>query len=167
MRYYVTLDGKERPVDVEILPTGALTVSVEGRLVEADVVEIDDGSLSIRINGQVLDLTLEGLPPEVGIVASGHRIYGRIESERLRASAAARRTKGGGNEKEIVAPMPGRVTKVLVAVGDEVAVGQGVVVVEAMKMENELRAKAGGVVAEIHAQAGATIEAGARLVTFA
>lgn len=167
MRYYVTLDGRERPVDVDIAPTGETKVSVDGRAVEADVVELDDGALSVRIDGQVLDLTLEGLPPDVGVVASGHRVYARIESERLRASAAARRAGGGANEKVILAPMPGRVTKVLVTVGQEVPAGHGVVVVEAMKMENELRTKTGGVVAEIHAQAGAAIEAGAKLVTFA
>jgi biotin carboxyl carrier protein len=67
----------------------------------------------------------------------------------------------------ITSPMPGRVLKVLVAEGDEVAVGQSVVVVEAMKMENELKTTKAGKVAEIFAQAGATVEAGAKLVRLA
>ena len=167
MRYFVSLDGRERPVDVDLEPTGATRVTMDGRVVDADVVVLDDGVLSIRIDGRVLDLTLEGLPPEVGVVASGHRVYARIESERMRASAAARRSGASSNEKAVLAPMPGRIAKVLVTIGQEVVAGQGVVVVEAMKMENELRAKGAGVVAEIHAQAGDTIEAGARLVTFA
>jgi biotin carboxyl carrier protein len=61
--------------------------------------------------------------------------------------------------------MPGRVVKLCVAVGDEVAVGQPLVVVEAMKMENELKAKAAGRVAEIHVAAGTAVEGNAKLVT--
>jgi biotin carboxyl carrier protein len=63
--------------------------------------------------------------------------------------------------------MPGRVIKVLVAPGDEVAVGQPVLVVEAMKMENELKAKTAGTVAEVHVAVGDTVEGNAKLVTFA
>ena len=170
MRYFVTIgrpeDNRERTVDVSVLPNGDLLVTMDGKTVDTDLVAFDDGSLSIRIDGQVLDLTIEGQPPEVGVIASGHRAYVRVESERLRAAAAAKRTGGGVAEKVLLAPMPGRVAKVLVSVGDEVAAGQGVVVVEAMKMENELRAKGAGKVAEIHAQAGETIEAGAKLITF-
>jgi biotin carboxyl carrier protein len=166
MRYFVTIDTRERTVDVSVLPNGDLVVTMDGKPVDTDLVALDDGSLSIRIDGQVLDLTIEGQPPDVGVIASGHRAYVRVESERLRAAAAAKRTGGSVAEKMLVAPMPGRVAKVLVSVGEEVAAGQGIVVVEAMKMENELRAKGAGKVAEIHAKAGETIEAGAKLVTF-
>lgn len=167
MRYFVTIDGHEHAVDVQVRPTGELVVTLDGAGVDNDVVVLDDGSLSIRIDGKVLDLTVEGDPPDVGVVASGHRSYVKVESERLRAAAAAKRAGGGGSEKLIVAPMPGRVAKILVAVGDEVKASQGVIVVEAMKMENELRAKGEGKVAEIHVKPGDAIEAGARLVTFA
>lgn len=166
MKYFVTIDEREHAVDVEVRPTGELAVSLEGKPVENDVVVLDDGSLSIRINGKVLDLTVEGTPPDVGVVASGHRAYVTVESERHRMAAAARRTGSGGGEKAIVAPMPGRVAKLLVAVGEEVKPGQGVIVIEAMKMENELKARGAGVVAEIHVKAGDAIESGARLVTF-
>jgi pyruvate carboxylase subunit B len=63
--------------------------------------------------------------------------------------------------------MPGRVVKVLVAEGDVVAVGQGLVVLEAMKMENEVRARAAGTVSQIHVKPGATVEGSAKLVTLA
>ena len=166
MKYFVTIDEREQAVDVEVRPTGELAVSLDGEAVDNDVVVLDDGSLSIRINGKVLDLTVEGTPPDVGVVASGHRAYVRVESDRHRAAAAARRTGGSANEKAILAPMPGRVAKLLVNVGDEVKPGQGIVVIEAMKMENELKAKGAGAVAEIHVKPGDAIEAGARLVTF-
>jgi len=64
----------------------------------------------------------------------------------------------------VKAPMPGRIVRVLVAVGDRVASGQGVVIVEAMKMENELRSTKDGVVKEVNVQQGAAIETGTVLV---
>jgi biotin carboxyl carrier protein len=63
--------------------------------------------------------------------------------------------------------MPGRVVKVLVAKGDAVEPGKGLVVLEAMKMENEVRAKIAGTVADVHVVAGATVEGNAKLVTLA
>jgi biotin carboxyl carrier protein len=170
MLYFVTIDGRERTVEVTVLPNGEHVVSLEGARVDADLVALDDGSLSLRVDGRVLDLTIEGEPgvpgAEIGVIASGHRAYVRVESERVRAAAAAKKQGGGVAEKQLLAPMPGRVAKVLVGVGDVVKAGQGVVVVEAMKMENELRAKGDGKVVEIHAAAGEAIEAGARLITF-
>ena len=65
---------------------------------------------------------------------------------------------------QILAPMPGRIVRVLVAPGDEVAARQGLVVVEAMKMENELRAPRAARVREVHASEGASVEAGRLLV---
>ena len=170
MRYYVTLDPSPGAapilVDVNELPTGALEVSVGGKPVDVDVVSIA-GTLSVRIDGQIVDLTTEGTPPEIGAVASGHRSYVRVESERQRAADAAKKSKGGGSDRVIKSPMPGRVVKVLVKPGDAVAAGQPVLVIEAMKMENELKAKGAGTVAEVHVAAGATVEANAKLLTFA
>lgn len=164
MRYYVTLGESEHAVDITPRASGGHRVEVGGQLVEADAVVVGD-VLSIRLGGRMLDLVLEGAPPEVGVIGGGHRVYARVESERARALAAASRSRGpGGGEATVTSPMPGRVMKVLVAVGDEVAVGQSLVVVEAMKMENEIKATKPGKVAEVFAQAGATVEAGAKLV---
>ncbi|MFI5296857.1 MAG: acetyl-CoA carboxylase biotin carboxyl carrier protein subunit [Polyangiales bacterium] len=168
MRYFVTLDGDpahERAIDVEVRPTGELVVMSQGRRIDADVVRFDDGTWSVHVDGRVIDLTIEGAPPDVGVVASGTRAYVRVESDRLRAAAAAKRGGASGGDKVVQAPMPGRIVKVLVEVGDTVAQGQGLVVVEAMKMENELRAKGPGTVAAIHVKAGETIEAGTKLLS--
>jgi biotin carboxyl carrier protein len=166
MKYFVTIDDQEHAIDVEVRPNGELVVSLDGHVYENDVIVLDDDALSVRIDGRVLDLTVEGSPPDVGVIASGHRAYVKVESDRLRAARAARRGGAGGGEKAVSAPMPGRVVKVLVAVGDEVKAGQGVVVIEAMKMENELKAKGPGKVAEIHVKPGEAIESGARLISF-
>ena len=168
MRYYVTLDPDPTAVplaiDVVELPSGALEVRVEGRPVAVDVVSLG-GQLSVRVDGQVVDLTTEGAPPEIGAVASGHRSYVRVESERMRAAAQAKKTTTTTADKTVKSPMPGRVVKVLVAKGDSVAVGQGLVVLEAMKMENEVKARAAGTVLAVHVAAGDTVEGSAKLLT--
>jgi biotin carboxyl carrier protein len=112
------------------------------------------------------DLTTEGTPPDVGAIASGHRSYVKVESERMRAASAAKKAGGAGSEKIVKSPMPGRVVKVMAEVGQEIAAGTPLLVVEAMKMENEVKAKAACKVAEIFVKAGDTVEANAKLVRF-
>ena len=166
MRYYVSLDPNAEPilVDVEELPTGALDVRVGGEPVEVDVVPVG-AQLSVRIDGRVIDLTTDGMPPDIGAVASGLRTFARVESDRQRAADAARKSRIGGTEKVLKSPMPGRVVKVLVAVGDTVTAGTSLLVIEAMKMENEVRAKMEGKVVGLHVKVGETVEGNARLVT--
>jgi biotin carboxyl carrier protein len=170
VRYYVTLDPDPgaRPVLVDLveLPSGALQASLDGKPIDVDVVVVGS-QLSVRVNGQVVDLTTEGTPPEIGAVASGHRSYVRVESERMRSAEQAKKTTVAGGDKTVKSPMPGRVVKVLIAKGDVVEVGQGLLVLEAMKMENEVRARIAGTVAEVHVAAGATVEGNAKLVTLA
>ena len=170
VRYYVTLepDPQAKPIVVDLveLPGGELEARVDDRPVDLDVAYLG-AQLSVRIDGQVVDLTVEGSPPEVGAVASGHRSYVRVESERMRAAEQAKRTNIGGGDRVVKSPMPGRVVKVLVAKGDSVEVGRGLVVLEAMKMENEVRAKVAGTVAEVHVAPGTAVEGSAKLVTLA
>jgi biotin carboxyl carrier protein len=80
---------------------------------------------------------------------------------RKRRGAAA---QDAGGPSRLVAPMPGKVVRVLVQPGDAVTARQPLIVVEAMKMENELRAGRDGTVAEVHAREGQSIDAGALLV---
>lgn len=166
MKYFVSLEANQAPmvVDVSELPSGALEVKLDGKRVDVDVLALGK-SLSLRIDGKMVDLTTEGSPPELGAIASGHRSYVRVESERQRAAAAANAGARGAGDRTVKSPMPGRVVKVLVAVGDEVLAGQSLLVVEAMKMENEVRAKVSGKVAEIFVAAGATVEANAKLLS--
>jgi biotin carboxyl carrier protein len=170
VRYYVALDSdpqaKSVVVDLIELPNGELEARVDDRPVELDVACVG-AQLSVRVDGQVVDLTTEGVPPDLGAVASGHRSYIRVESERLRAAEQAKKSTVGGGDRVVKSPMPGRVVKVLVAKGDVVQIGQGLLVLEAMKMENEVKAKVAGTVAEVHVAQGATVEGNAKLVTLA
>lgn len=166
MRYYVKLSASspESIVEVQDLPSGALSVMVDGQAVNADVVALGE-QLSVRIDGKMVDLTTEGSAPRVGIIGRGYRTYVEVESERQRAANAVKKGTGGASENLVRAPMPGRIVKVLVAKGDAVKAGQALLVMEAMKMENELKAKADATIAEVHVVAGAAVEGGTKLVT--
>jgi glutaconyl-CoA/methylmalonyl-CoA decarboxylase subunit gamma len=168
VRYYVNLDpdptAKPLMVDLTQLPSGAVEARVDGIPVELDVAYMG-AQLNARVDGQVVDLTIEGAPPSLGVVASGHRSYVRVESERMRAVGRAERSTAAGGDRVVKSPMPGRVVKVLVVQGDSVEAGQGLVVLEAMKMENEVRARTAGVVAAVHVVAGSAVEGNAKLVT--
>lgn len=173
MRYYVTFEESEPPVVVDVveLPSGALDVRVGGQKVDVDVVAVPGSwqreALSVRTDGRLVDITTEGAPPDVGVVGSGLRAYVRVESERMRAADQAHRGKAGLGEKVVKSPMPGRVVKLHVAPGDEIAAGQPLLVVEAMKMENEIRAKAPGKVDAIHVKVGEPVEVSGKLITLA
>jgi len=153
-------------VDVHELPSGALTVTIDGRKVDVDVVALGV-QLSVRIDGRVVDLTTEGTPPELGAVASGLRSYVRVESERELAAEAAKKGARKGGDLLVRSPMPGRIVKVFVKKGDHVEGGQALIVMEAMKMENEIKAKAACTIAEVHVATGATVESNAKLITLA
>jgi biotin carboxyl carrier protein len=166
MRYYVTFpDGAEVPVDVTHLPTGQTRVEVDGKAVATDTMlgPKRAGYLNMLIDGRVVDLQIEGTPPDVGVVVRGHRFYAKVESERMRALAVSRPGAAAG-DASVTSPMPGRVLKVLVSEGDAVTAGMPVCVVEAMKMENELCAGQAGRVTKVCVAAGDTVEGGALLV---
>ena len=166
VRYYVTLATGKHVVDVVDLPSGAIRVHVDGRPSDVDAVAAGR-QLSVRCDAHVVDLTTEGTLPEIRVIASGSRLHVRVESERTASAPRTGRAGAGHGEKVVRSPMPGRVVKVLVAKGELVEAGQGLVVLEAMKMENEVRARAAGTVADVHVLAGTPVEANAKLVTLA
>jgi biotin carboxyl carrier protein len=175
MKYFVTMpSGREHVVEIKDDAHAGFEVVVDGVPSDADAVShgagagktrLGRGATSVRIGATMVELWLEADPPNVGVIANGKRFFARVESERMRIQAADKGPKGG--EGTVKTPMPGRVVRVLCAEGDEVAAGQPVVVVEAMKMENELVAARAGKVVKIHVAAGATVESGAALIEIA
>jgi biotin carboxyl carrier protein len=162
MRYFVTLG--DRVVEVDL--TGE-TPLVDGTPVRAQMAHLP--------GTPVRSLIADGR--SYALAAQAHERRGRwtltLNGRKLTVDAVDERTRAiremtGGGEDEadrtIRAPMPGLVVKVEVEVGQQVKAGQGVVIVEAMKMENELKAPADGVVARIEVQPGQTVEKGATLV---
>ncbi len=173
MRYFVTLDGVEHVVDVTELPDGRHEV----RLLDSADADPSSGQVlparwsragsarTLQVGDRVFDVVLEGQLPDVGAWVSGRRARATVESARMRAAGSARSRTAQEGDGTVLSPMPGKVIKVLVAEGDEVAAGAPVAVVEAMKMENELSAPRAGVVEKVHVQPGDAVESGAKLVT--
>ena len=139
---------------------------VDGEPVEVDAVAVEK-ALSIRIGGRVIDLILEGTPPTISFASFGSSGKATIETERTRATGSPLGKEQAGKDREaLIAPMPGRVVRVLVSPGDHLQPGEPIAVIEAMKMENELRAAHAVTVAEVLVGAGDTVEGGAKLVLF-
>lgn len=144
---------------------GSLAVEVDGRPVEVDFVAIGR-RLNVRVDARVVDLTAQRWAAGSEVVVAGRHTALAVESERSRGADAARAALGGGAKGAVIrSPMPGRVVRILVAPGDTVQAGQGVAVLEAMKMENEVRSRGEGKVLEVHVAIGAAVEANAKLVT--
>ena len=163
MKYVVTVGGEEHEVTLD----GA-TARVGGAELEARAADLEGTPVTlVTIGGRVYSvLARRGPGPgQYTVQLGGHRFDVEALDERTRAirklSGAAARAAGPAS---LVAPMPGLVVRVLVQPGDRVQSGQGVVVIEAMKMENELRASTAGRVRSVAAVPGTAVEKGALLV---
>jgi biotin carboxyl carrier protein len=163
----VEINGRSRTVSVERAGQGRYRVTVDGRALEVDAARAGALGLSLLLDGA------SGVSRDVQIAAAGRtgdrliRIDGRTLLATVNGRRRARVAEAGSQahgEQSVVAPMPGRVVRVLVSIGEMVAARQGVVVVEAMKMENELRAPKAGRVKGVAVEAGASVEAGRVLV---
>jgi biotin carboxyl carrier protein len=150
---------------------GRFTVVVKGRPRAVDAAWIDADTLSLLDRGVVHNVAVDRPANGAMRVGVDGRMFEVVPAE-SRKPGAARMSDSGGPASSVAvpashvvkAPMPGRVVRVLVAVGDRVIPRQAVVIVEAMKMENELRASREGTVKEIGVRAGAAVETGAALV---
>ena len=165
MRLHIELDGRVR--EVAIAPGAGpdtLDLVVDGQAVSCDVRDLGDGRLSVRLaDGTIRDLVVEaGVQVGERLVHVDGRRVSAIASTRVRRPAAG--GAAGGGPLRLVAPMPGKVVRVPVAVGDVVEARQPLVVIEAMKMENALSAGRAGTVREVLVRAGESVEAGRPLV---
>jgi biotin carboxyl carrier protein len=159
MRYVVTVRGREVAVEVTPLADGKVRVTVDGSAAPIDVALFGAATDAAASIGQrVLELSAHGNEVVVGHEREPARV------ERREFGAKAREGSRRGASGTVRAPMPGRIVKVLVAQGDAVAKGTSVVVVEAMKMENELSAPVAGVVERVFIAAGDAVERGVPLV---
>ena len=120
----------------------------------AEIMEVEPGVYSVLSGGRSYEARIDG-----GRISIGGRSFRAEVVDPRRWSRDRNHSKGEGRQN-IVATMPGRVVRVLVATGDQVEAGQGIVVVEAMKMQNEMKALRAGRVAALAAVAGATVNAG-------
>jgi biotin carboxyl carrier protein len=158
-RYVVSLRGREIAVEVTRLADGRFVAEVDGAPQPLEVtLRGGAGGTIATVGREVLELSLNGSDVNVRTERKPVRVE-RQESANLTQRALKTRVSG-----TLSAPMPGRVVKVLVAPGAAVAKGAGLVVVEAMKMENELLSPRSGVVEKVFVAAGDAVERGAPLV---
>lgn len=141
---------------------GELRCTVDGRAVTVHAAEPAAGDpwVAARVGDGVTQRFLVDVVSPTSVSLGSPRGHWMVSVRRGNRLAGAGATSGS---QEVRCPMPGRVVKYLVAVGDEVAFGDTVVVVEAMKMENELKATAAGVVGELTRPVGDSVEAQAVL----
>ena len=166
MKYFVTIGAQTHKVEVE-----GSRVVVGGVPVEADLAPVPRTPLyHLLLGGESWTVAAEPLEDagRWALGMMGERVEVEVRGERTRgmetASGKGQRAAGGGTVR---APMPGLVVRIQVAEGQQVDAGAGLVVVEAMKMENELRAPRPGMVQTVHVAVGQAVEKGASLVTLA
>jgi biotin carboxyl carrier protein len=140
-QFRATIDGEPHDVSVRSTDLGLSLVFADGRSIDVAATETASGEWFVQL-------------PHVDLTA----VVDRRRRERARPSIAA------AGLQRVMAPMPGRVVRVLVKVGDLVEVRQPLVVIEAMKMENELTSPKAGTVKEVPATEGQSVEAGRLLV---
>lgn len=144
--WVVTVDGTDVQVDATLPQPGVVHLVREGVSTAANVARTRGG----------YDIVLGGVTHSVGVIDERRKALAAITGEGV---------TGGG--EVISTSMPGKVVALLVSEGDVVEAGQGIIVIEAMKMENELRASGPGVVEAIHVSVGDAVEGGAELVRIA
>jgi len=145
-----------------------LQVAVDGRPIEieseqlAAVRQVEPGVYSVLLNGASYEVRIVETPEGLGAETCGRRFS--VEVRDPRDMSRGSRASVASGRQNVAAPMPGKVVRVLVKVGDSVETGGGLVVVEAMKMQNEMKATRPGRVIEVRAAAGQTVGAGDTLV---
>ena len=163
MRFEVQLTGtsgkKLRTVELE-RDGSRWKITLDGQPVDADAVEIDPNTLSLLLEGQAYEIRISPSADGVLKLQTGLQEF----TAEVADPRAWRGRRHGVLELEgrqqVVAPMPGKVVRVLVEVGDKVEAGQGLLVVEAMKMQNEIRSPKGGTVERLHVKEGQPVNTG-------
>ena len=163
MKLSIKIDSAERQIEI-LAPAPACRFRLDdGAERQADVEVPEPGVYSILLDGHSYEARVEQGPQALVVVIDGRRFQIEVHDPRRfsRKGGAA----GAGGVQTVAAPMPGKIVRVLVAVGDEVTTGQGLLVVEAMKMQNEMKAARAGTVLSISIKEGATVTAGESLAT--
>lgn len=161
MIYEVSVD--EKTYRVEIVRQGEnWSCKLDGRAIPINVAATQPGMLSILINGKSYDVKHETTSAGTNMVLVNERFATSVRDPR---SLQSRRTADSGTQgpRKIKAPMPGKVVRIMAAVGDEVEAGQPVIVIEAMKMQNELKSPKKGVLKKLSVAEGAAVDSGQAL----
>jgi len=157
MTYDIAIDDKTYRLDLQ-QAEGRWSCRVDGRDVEIDAVLARPNVLSLRIGNKAYEVKCERVGPDVHIWVGSRRFSAEVRDPRsLRGRVRAADDHG---PRKLSAPMPGKVVRILLHQGDEVEAGTGVLVVEAMKMQNEVKSPKKGTIQKILVSEGAAVNAG-------
>ncbi|MGH9794937.1 MAG: biotin/lipoyl-containing protein [Candidatus Acidiferrales bacterium] len=158
MKLEIHLGGKARIVELS-RSEGRLTWAIDGQAIDADAVEITPGIFSILLDGRSFEVRVDAHAGGLRI-HTGHREYPvTVIDPRSWRGKRGHALEAAGRQ-QIVAPMPGKVVRLLVQQGDAIEAGKGLLVVEAMKMQNEIRAPKSGTVERLLVSEGQPVNAG-------
>ena len=163
MHYVIVREGREIPVEISERP-GGYAVRVDGEEHLVDSLEVLPGLYSLLVEGRSYEATVHRPGADQYHV---HLLDGMRPVELVHPMALLLKKMGGGGAGRagsLTAPMPGKVVRVLVAPGDTVEKGAGLVVLEAMKMQNQLQAPGPGTVREVRVAEGQSVDGGQLLV---
>ena len=165
MHYVAIVDGAEHEVEVNETSANRFTLVIDGRNFDMDAVAVRDDTLSLICENQADNIESERVPEDgENLLVRGHVIHVDVlDLRRMRLLHAHKQGAVHEGTATVTSPMPGKVVAVLVTEGQTVAQGEGLLVIEAMKMENEMKAPRAGVVRNLTAKAGAAVEGGAKL----
>jgi biotin carboxyl carrier protein len=165
VKLQLELNGEQRSVEVS-RKEERLHFAMDGRVLETDAIEVAPGIYSIVIDGAAFEARVENTPTglRVTIGQSEFSVALRDSRKWSPSGGAALETEG---RQTVIAPMPGRIVRILVKTGEKVEAGQGVAVVEAMKMQNEVRSPKSGTVERLLVSENQTVSAGERLAIIA
>lgn len=162
MKLIAEINDESREVEITRGADSKLTATVDGRVYELEVSEPEPNVYLLKHENRIQQIFVSpnetiGEPSTVNL---GNRQYEVkvIDPKRLRGSAASGGNASGASE--IKTAMPGKIVRVLAEVGAEINQGDGVIIVEAMKMQNEMKSPKTGIVKEIRFDEGATVNAG-------
>lgn len=160
MFFDATVSGQTARLEVREVK-GRYRVELAGKTLELDLVQTGLHDVSVISDGVSYDLSLEKTAEGFAVFARGDRFD--VELKDAAKGAVLEKVTHRGPHK-MTAPMPGKIVKVLVKPGETVEAGRGLVVMEAMKMENELKTPRTGTVREIMVEEGQAVEVGALLL---
>jgi biotin carboxyl carrier protein len=163
MKFEVHLSGasgnKKHTVDLEREGSTYL-VRVDGQVVAADVIQVAPNAISILLDGRSFDIHITpSLDGKLNLQCGPNEFHAAVQDPRAWGGRKHGALEAEGRQ-QIIAPMSGKVIRLLVSAGERVEAGQGLVVVEAMKMQNEIRSPKGGRVERLVAKEGQNVNAG-------
>ncbi len=165
MKLEVRIGAGTRTVEL-VRREGRWRALLDGAPVEADVVEIGEGVYSVLLGGRVYEVRVQPEAQRLRVAAGAEEFSAEVFDPRAGRSRRSSAFEAEGRQ-QVTAPMPGKVVRVLVQPGEQVQARQGLVVVEAMKMQNEVQSPKSGRVERLLVQEGQAVNAGEVLAVIA